>query len=615
MNENESVEKQENHSPRGGSAPKKIRRRYEAAFKLRAVKLHLEEGFTLQMVAEELGVCKDTIFLWVSQYREFGEERLRGLLPGTRAPRLPTAVREKIIALKGQEPSFGIKRISQLLRRVFFLKASPETVRQTLKREGLIEPPPKPRRNVTRPRFFERATPNQLWQSDIFMFQIERRQVYLIGFMDDYSRFIVGAGLFHSHTTENVLEVFRSAVAAYQPPREMLTDNGRQYASWRGKTRFQKELHKERIVHIRSTPHHPQTLGKIERFWATLHQEFLSRAKFDTFESARERIRFWIQYYNFKRPNQGIEGLCPADRFFEVASQVRKTIEEGIQENLLEMALRGQPQSPFYMVGRLQGQSVILRTEEGKLKLSIDNGNQNQELTYDLNQNNQPDRKDRTQKENPPINSPQCPGQSSGGAGGVDRALQASGCLPSVEHQLDHFPSLAAPGDGRHASGSGEPCQLEPGRSVEPAAASPPPASATLNESDSAHAAAPTASGEQACQPAVASGKNALDECQSQTTGRGDLQSPLRPDDCHGGSPTTGHLSSAVLPMGTAGVAGAFGGLERPADRPAQIPDGPGETKTPTPDTATGSTAPATGTAGAAAPTLEPMGAESSATR
>ena len=69
------------------------------------------------------------------------------------------------------------------------------------------------------------------------------------------------------------------------------------------------------------------TLGKIERFWSTIWQDFLVRAQFDSFEAARERIKLWIKHYNHKRPNQGIDGLCPADRFFEIQSELRKTID------------------------------------------------------------------------------------------------------------------------------------------------------------------------------------------------------------------------------------------------------------------------------------------------
>ena len=56
-----------------------------------------------------------------------------------------------------------------------------------------------------------------------------------------------------------------------------------------------------------------------------------------------------------RKPHQGIGGLCPADRYFEIQSELRKTMEAGIQENLLEMALRGQPRAPFHMVGRVIG--------------------------------------------------------------------------------------------------------------------------------------------------------------------------------------------------------------------------------------------------------------------
>ncbi len=141
--------------------------------------------------------------------------------------------------------------------RGFFLKASSETVRRTLHRENLIQSPPKPRRNLVHPRFFERATPHQMWQTDIFTFRLGGRYACLIGFLDDYSRYLVGADVSHSQSAENVLEVFRVAMSEYNPPEEMLTDNGRQYTSWRGTSRFEAELRKSGIAHFKSRPHHP----------------------------------------------------------------------------------------------------------------------------------------------------------------------------------------------------------------------------------------------------------------------------------------------------------------------------------------------------------------------
>ena len=601
MNEQTVVETKRNSPPRGAGGAKKVRR-FTADEKLKAVRLRLEEGFSLADVCAEIGVAQSGLSRWIRQYRALGEAGLQSGTPGTRQARLPAPITDKIIELKQAHPTFGIKRISQILRRCFFLPASPETVRQRLHAADLMtESSPPRKRNMVRPRFFERATPNQMWQTDIFTFRLGGRYAYLVAFMDDYSRFIVGADLFRSPTANAVIEVYRVAVGEFQPPKEMLTDNGRQYTNWRGVSRFEAELKKDRVAHFKSRPHHPMTLGKIERFWATIWPEFLSRAQFDSFEAARERIKLWIKYYNHKRPHQGIEGLCPADRFFEIQTQLRSTIEQGIQENLLELALRGKPQAPFYMVGRMDGQSVVLRAEKGQLKLSVsDQQNNEQELTYDLNQNNNQRKENGTEKTQPSTPS-QCPGQSPGGAGGVDGTVQAGGSVPPVEHQLDHLQPLATAGDGGDAPGTGEPRQPDQGRSLEPAPAGVVTTSPTGRDGDQNHQ--PARADKQACQPHPDSGKNGVDEYQSPTAGGTDPSGPLRPDDGHGCGAGIGHLPPAILPVGTAGAFGAVVSPGGSTGGAAQDAHGSGEGKAPTPGATAGAAGATTGTAGTVAPT------------
>ena len=200
MKEKTVVEKKRNSPPRGAGGAKKARR-YTPDEKLKAVRLRLEEGFSVQDVCGEMGMAVSCLHNWIHRYQKFGEAGLQKTESSKRAPKLPAPITEKIVELKQQNPGFGIKRISQLLRRCFFLPASPETVRRHL-HEAELMPPSKPpkQRNITRPRFFERATPNQMWQTDIFTFRLGGRYAYLIAFMDDYSRFIVGADLFRSPT-------------------------------------------------------------------------------------------------------------------------------------------------------------------------------------------------------------------------------------------------------------------------------------------------------------------------------------------------------------------------------------------------------------------------------
>jgi transposase InsO family protein len=432
-------------------------KRYGADFKLQVVKKFVEESIPSSIIQQECGVSSETIGRWVRAYRRDGQAGLATHYRGKRR-RLPSPVRQKIVEIKKAEPLFGIKRISQLLKRAFFLSASPETVRKTLHDSSLIKFPPKKRqRNITRPRFFERSAPNQLWQTDIFTFRLGGHYAYLIGYIDDYSRYITGLELFRSQTGQNVIEVYRRAAGEYNPPKEMLTDNGRQYTSWHGKSRFEAEIKKDKIHHIKSQPHHPMTLGKIERFWKTIYLEFLSRAQFDSFEDAGERIRQWVKYYNHKRPHQGIGGLCPADRYFEIQSELKKTIEQGIQENLLEMALRGKPRLPFYMVGRMEGQSVVLRAENGKLRLSVDDEDDvTQEVVYNLDDKGDTHGKDqeRAEENHAELRSN---GEVPGGAVNMDGAAAARGSVPGAVCPVDGACPVAEAGDGGHAPGLGAP--------------------------------------------------------------------------------------------------------------------------------------------------------------
>lgn len=437
--------------------------RYGADFKLQIVRKYLEESIPVSIIRQECGVASNTVRRWVRAYRRVGEAGLSMRYTGN-GRSLPAPVKEKIVEIKEANPPFGIKRISQLLKRMFFLSASPETVRKTLHDSSLMKAPPKKRqRNITRPRFFERSTPNQLWQTDIFTFRLGGRYAFLIGYIDDYSRYITGLELFRSQTAQNVIEVYRRAAAEYNPPKEMLTDNGRQYTSWRGNSRFELEMKKDKIHHIKSRPHHPMTLGKIERFWKTIYVEFLSRAQFGSFEDAGERIRQWVKYYNHKRPHQGIGGLCPADRYFEIQSELRKTIEQGIQDNLLEMALRGKPRLPFYMVGRMEGQSVVLRAEKGRLRLSVDAENDDitQEVVYNLTEEGENHGEDKGREE-AADNELRGDGEMPGSFVGMDGEEETGGDMPGVVDPLDGAFALAETGDGGDASGAG--AQIEPGQ-------------------------------------------------------------------------------------------------------------------------------------------------------
>ena len=435
---------------------------YPFELRKRLVLLHITKGIPFRQIEQDSGVGKDTVRKWAIRYRKLGEAGLKtgGAVQKGRE-QIPKGVKGIIADTKRSEPTWGVTKISQFLKRVLHLPGSPETVRQTLRACDMIETkPPRPAKMPTKPRFFERSTPNQLWQTDIFTFRLGGKNAYLIGFIDDYSRYIVSLGLFRSQTAEHVLETYRRAVGEYGVPCEMLTDNGRQYTAWRGNTRFEQELKKDRVKHIKSQPHHPMTLGKIERFWQNINGEFLSRTQFDSFEQAVDRVAIWVKHYNHKRPHQGIGGMCPADRFFEVRSDLRKVIERGIEDNLVELALRGKPRKPFYMVGRVDGQSVVMQASKGKLLMTVgDNeNNQKSEVLCDLQEGKVTTHENENGSEDGKAGAGAGEsgtgmqvygaGEVPGGARPVDGAQHGVGAVQGDGHDMEHAEPLAGAGHG-----------------------------------------------------------------------------------------------------------------------------------------------------------------------
>lgn len=326
----------------------------------------VEAGLLIREVAELADVSTTTVSNWVKAFREEGLDGLvrRASSPGTN--RLCRELEARIIVQRQEHPERGVRRISDELRRQEALEVSPETVRRVVNDAGVGNPPPQPKRKPPAMKRFERSLPNALWQVDIMTFQLKRMYpVYLVGIIDDHSRYIVGHGLFRQQTADAVLEVVKGAIGEWGAPREILSDNGRQFVAWRGKSRFQKLMTRQGIGHVRSAPHHPMTLGKIERFWRSISEEFLAEAYFASFADASQRIGHWVAYYNHQRPHRGIGGACPADRFYGVANDVEEAVRQGCQDNALRLALGQETRPPLFLLGKL-GETDVRVTRKGE---------------------------------------------------------------------------------------------------------------------------------------------------------------------------------------------------------------------------------------------------------
>jgi transposase InsO family protein len=411
-----------------------------------AVEAVLDHGLPFARVAEAFGVSIAAVKSWVEKFQQGGAAALvpgkRGRRRGKGRSEVARLRRRAVVDLRTEHPEYGTRKVRDVLARFEQIGVSETQVRRILHEEGLIRgmSPKAPREHP--PRRFERAKPGEMWQSDIFTFLLRKHErLYMVAFMDDCSRYIVGHAIAHHQKSTLVLEALNRAIAAYGCPKEILTDQGRQYTAWRGETDFERELDRHGIHHLKSRPQHPETVGKLERWWKTLWDEFLSRTVFADFDDCLRRVKLYVDYYNFKRPHQSLEGMTPSDRYFEMAPQLRETIERTVEANARDLAMQRPVRKPFYLVGRLGDQDLTIAAAGGELHVQM-GSEPPTKIQIDKEQEDADETGSRETQEKAEADAPVDPGRSGGGRDGAEESA----------HDPERA-ERAGDGDGRDRAG------------------------------------------------------------------------------------------------------------------------------------------------------------------
>lgn len=348
-----------------------------------AIEAFLKSGLSQVEFAPTWGISQGTLSAWIRAYNLHGAAGLESPSlvsePQKRGPKgISGSLKREIVRVKKENPDSGLRKVRHFLMRFRGVKVSTGTINKTLKAEGIpaTQPRRRRRRAPNKIKRFERARAMQLWQSDITSFVLPRhgQRAYLVVFLDDHSRYVVAWNLQLRQTSEFVVTAVLQGIERFGKPQEILTDQGRQYFTWRGKCDFQKLLIKQGIRHVVARSHHPQTVGKCERLWETINAELWDRTRAQDLEDARTRLEHFFKHYNHFRPHQGIDGMVPADRFFGVESEVRRALEQSYSKNELRLAVGEKPRSPVFLIGQIGDQPISMHGEAGKLVVHTPTG-------------------------------------------------------------------------------------------------------------------------------------------------------------------------------------------------------------------------------------------------
>ncbi len=275
-------------------------------------------------------VSVDTLLDWALRYRTNG---LEALAPKPRQDRgqsraLTPQLADLIERLKRENPH----RTGTTLLRELALSSgqntpgvSASTLYRFLKQRGLTE-----RQLLVPPahKKFEAQTSNQIWQADMLFGPYVQRpgggkmQAFLHATLDDASRLIPHAQFYPGQGLDACLDCLRQAIAARGVPVRLYIDNAKIYRSQQ-LARIAASLG-TLIVH--TPPYQPEGRGKIERYFRTLRDQFLTNLdpKLSlSMEALNDRLWTWIETA-YHRAEHSALGSTPLLRWQRDIEHVRQ---------------------------------------------------------------------------------------------------------------------------------------------------------------------------------------------------------------------------------------------------------------------------------------------------
>lgn len=187
-------------------------------------------------------------------------------------------------------------------------------------------------------RRYERPHINEVWCGDSCVgpkvkLDGQKRRLYVLALLDDASRLVPRAMVFHQDNFNSLLQVMKSAVSRYGVPKVWNFDNGGTYKNRQMQllaARTGSEVH---YCH----PYTPTQKSKIERWFRTLRDKWLATTdltQFSTLEEIQASLDRFVDKYN-RTVHSSLKGKTPEERFFSEPECIRRLSQDDIEKLFL----------------------------------------------------------------------------------------------------------------------------------------------------------------------------------------------------------------------------------------------------------------------------------------
>jgi transposase InsO family protein len=145
---------------------------------------------------------------------------------------------------------------------------------------------------------------------------------YLYSVLDGASRYIVQWEIREAMKTADAEIVLQRARERHPEARpRIISDNGPQFVA----KEFKEFIRLWQTSHVFTSPHYPQSNGKLERWHRTLKEQAIRPKTPLSLEQAREVVAEFVDHYNNVRLHSAIGFVTPKDKLAGRAEQIWKT--------------------------------------------------------------------------------------------------------------------------------------------------------------------------------------------------------------------------------------------------------------------------------------------------
>jgi transposase InsO family protein len=225
-------------------------------------------------------------------------------------------------------PLEGYRRLCFMMLDGNVVAVSSSSVYRVLKQAGRLDRSwLKPSKKGTG--FVQPLAAHQHWHVDVSYINIAGTFYYLCSLLDGYSRYLVHWELRQSMTEKDVETIVQRGLEKHPGKRpRIISDNGPQFIA----RDFKEFIRLTGITHVRTSPHYPQSNGKLERWHGSLKRERLRMAPPGSLEEARRKVSVYVEHYNNTRLHSALGYVTPADKLAgkeqEIYAQRDRKLEE-----------------------------------------------------------------------------------------------------------------------------------------------------------------------------------------------------------------------------------------------------------------------------------------------